>query len=187
MARQAASSLDAMTDWKNVQVFWMHAGAAPAAGLASYVTTYMPHAMRYENLERSPRSEALHRGFVCKSASPPNVSGTMCRRTGAPKSRARMPLLLSWQHCLPPAVHCSHPKGRCLLFRQVAAEKIQLIHLHAQLIPTCSPIISQRLDLTSQKAEGLKEGFSLEANALTGADAAMLPCITRQAIASEHP
>ena len=82
---------------------------------------------------------------------------------------------------------CSHPKGRCLLFRQVAAEKIQLIHLHAQLIPTCSPIISQRLDLTSQKAEGLKEGFSLEANALTGADAAMLPCITRQAIASEHP
>ena len=44
-ARQAASSRDAMTDWKNVQVFWMHAGAAPAAGLASYVTTCMPHAM----------------------------------------------------------------------------------------------------------------------------------------------
>ena len=44
-ARQAASSLDAMTDWKNVQVFCMHAGAAPAAGLASYVTTCMPHAM----------------------------------------------------------------------------------------------------------------------------------------------
>ena len=42
--RQASSSLDAMIDWKNVQVFCMHAGAAPAAGLASYVTTCMQHA-----------------------------------------------------------------------------------------------------------------------------------------------
>ena len=33
--------------------------------------------------------------------------------------------------------------------------------------------------LTSQKAEGLKEGFSLEAKARTGAEAAMLP-FTRQ-------
>ena len=50
-----------------------------------------------------------------------------------------------------------------------------------------SSIDLQQPDLTSQKAEGTKEGFSLEANALTGADAAMLPCITRRAMASEHP
>ena len=47
----------------------------------------------------------------------------------------------------------------------------------AQPIHTCLAVDLQQLNLTSQKAEGMKEGFSLEANALTGADAAMLPCI----------
>ncbi len=32
--------------------------------------------------------------------------------------------------------------------------------------------------LTSQKAEGTNEGLSLEANARTGADAAIAPCVT---------
>ncbi len=45
--------------------------------------------------------------------------------------------------------------------------------------------------LTSQKAEGTKEGLSLDANARTGADAAIAPCVTatnslRQALPSNQ-
>ena len=63
---------------------------------------------------------------------------------------------------------------------------LRMLCSYAQPIPACPSTGLQQLSLTSQKAEGMKEGFSLEANALTGAEAAMLPCITQRANASQH-
>jgi hypothetical protein len=44
--RHASSSSEAISDWKNVHTFWIQNGEAPAAGLASYVTTYTKEVWR---------------------------------------------------------------------------------------------------------------------------------------------